>query len=143
MLLRQGKYKYVRTFVKGETEELYDLEADPEELKNLAGESVQADWLATLRKSAITELKRTEAKFAEALPKTKAEFEAQAEGGKKAVKKKAATARSPSSASRFPVEVCFVQPSGARAAHARHLLDRRRRRRRHAHRHACRRVGVD
>jgi arylsulfatase A-like enzyme/beta-lactamase superfamily II metal-dependent hydrolase len=81
VLLRQGKYKYIRTFVKGETEELYDLEADPEELKNLANESVQTDWLATLRKSAIVELKRTDAKFAEALPKTKAEMKASGERG--------------------------------------------------------------
>ncbi|MFA7004349.1 MAG: sulfatase/phosphatase domain-containing protein, partial [Verrucomicrobiia bacterium] len=34
--LRQGRHKYIRTLVKNEIEELYDLEADPEELTNLA-----------------------------------------------------------------------------------------------------------
>lgn len=34
--LRQGRYKYVATFVPDEIEELYDLETDPQELKNLA-----------------------------------------------------------------------------------------------------------
>src|SRR5262249_14846208 len=35
IFLRQGKYKYIRTLVADQIEELYDLEADPQELKNL------------------------------------------------------------------------------------------------------------
>ena len=31
-LLRDGKFKYIRNLVAGETEELYDLDADPEEV---------------------------------------------------------------------------------------------------------------
>ena len=31
-----GRHKYIRTLVKGEVEELYNLETDPEELNNLA-----------------------------------------------------------------------------------------------------------
>ena len=36
VLLRDGRFKYIRTLVSGEMEELYDLDADPEELHNLA-----------------------------------------------------------------------------------------------------------
>ena len=35
-MLRDGRYKYFRTLVRGETEEIYDLDSDPEELNNLA-----------------------------------------------------------------------------------------------------------
>ena len=36
VFLIRGRYKYIRTLVKDEIEELYDLENDPQELKNLA-----------------------------------------------------------------------------------------------------------
>ncbi|MEM9646556.1 MAG: sulfatase/phosphatase domain-containing protein, partial [Planctomycetota bacterium] len=71
-LLRDGKYKYIRTFVAGETEELYDLDADPEELSNLAGNRNQQARLARLRAQLVDELTRTDAKFANALPPTAA-----------------------------------------------------------------------
>jgi arylsulfatase A-like enzyme len=73
-LLRDGKYKYIRNFVEGETEELYDLVADPEELQNLAGRPEQAARLVELRMKALAELKRTDAGFIERLPKTKAQL---------------------------------------------------------------------
>jgi arylsulfatase A-like enzyme len=69
-LLRDGPYKYIRTFVEGEMEELYNLEADPEELNNLASEPGQRKRLRELREMAIGELRRTEAKFVEQLPGT-------------------------------------------------------------------------
>jgi len=72
-LLRSGRYKYIRTFVEGETEELYDLASDPEELKNLAALPEQAERLKSLRRQAVEELRRTDAKFVDDLPKTKAE----------------------------------------------------------------------
>lgn len=72
-LLRDGKYKYVRNLVAGETEELYDLDADPEELTNLASRPDQATRLRELRAKAIAELRRTDAKFVDRLPPTKAE----------------------------------------------------------------------
>jgi arylsulfatase A-like enzyme len=76
--LRQGKLKYVRTLVEGETEELYDLEADPEELVNLAAKSEQRATLEKLRLKTVDELRRTEAGFVEHMPRTKAMGEATA-----------------------------------------------------------------
>ena len=71
-LLRDGKYKYIRTFVAGELEELYDLEADPEELVNLALKSEYASRLGQLRQQAIAELRRTDAGFVDSLPPVRA-----------------------------------------------------------------------
>lgn len=72
-LLRDGKFKYIRNLVAGETEELYDLDADPEELTNLAVRSEHRAALTALRAKTIAELRRTDARFVDALPKTKAE----------------------------------------------------------------------
>ena len=36
VMARQGKYKYIRYMYQDYLDELYDLEADPEELYNLA-----------------------------------------------------------------------------------------------------------
>ena len=72
-LLRDGKFKYIRNLVEGETEELYDLEADPEELTNLAGRAEHRPLLSELRAKTMEELRRTDAGFVDVLPKTKAE----------------------------------------------------------------------
>ena len=72
-LLRDGSFKYVRYFVAGETEEMYDLETDPDELTNLASRPEHAQRLIELRQKTIDELHRTDAKFIDALPKTKTE----------------------------------------------------------------------
>ena len=72
MLLRDGRYKYIRTLVEGETEEIYDLEADPEELTNLAAKAEHRQLLQTLRAKALVELHRTDAGFVKNLPETKA-----------------------------------------------------------------------
>src|SRR5688572_11395320 len=73
-LLRDGRYKYVRNLVGGETEELYDLVADPEELKNVAGQPAHVGLLGELRAKTIAELRRTDAKFVDRMPPTKAEM---------------------------------------------------------------------
>jgi len=67
-MLRDGRYKYIRTFVKDEVEELYDLSDDPDELTNLASAPNQRQRVLRLRGEAIAQLRRTEAPFVDALP---------------------------------------------------------------------------
>lgn len=74
VLLRDGKFKYIRNLVSGETEELYDLDSDPDELTNLVDQPTQAKRLIELRQKTISELRRTDAHFVDSLPKTKAEM---------------------------------------------------------------------
>ena len=68
VMLAQGHYKYVRTLVSGETEELYDISRDPGELVNLAAESTHQARLRTMRRQAVEELRRTDAGFVDDLP---------------------------------------------------------------------------
>ena len=66
--LRQGSYKYIRTLVAGEMEELYDLDKDPEELTNLALDPNYAETLGRFRQALIDELRRTDAGMVDHLP---------------------------------------------------------------------------
>ncbi len=78
VLLRDEKYKYIRTFVENEVEEIYDLDADPEELVNLATMVTMVthrSLLVRLRTTALEELRKTDAKCVDRLPKTRAERE--------------------------------------------------------------------
>jgi arylsulfatase A-like enzyme len=68
VLLRAGRYKYIRTLVPDEIEELYDIESDPEELTNLALETGQRGRLEQLRSATLEELRRVDAKFVDHLP---------------------------------------------------------------------------
>lgn len=70
--IRSGKHKYIRTLAAGEVEEIYDLEADPEELTNLAVLPEHRPLLERLRAATIAELRRTESGFEERLPPTAA-----------------------------------------------------------------------
>jgi arylsulfatase A-like enzyme len=68
VMLRQGRYKYVRPLIAGELEELYDLTSDPEELTNLAQDGAHRQTLEQYRASAIAELRRTRAGFVDRMP---------------------------------------------------------------------------
>lgn len=66
--LRHGHFKYIRTLVADETEEVYDLAADPGELTNLALDPEHREQLLRLREAALAELRRIGAKLVEHLP---------------------------------------------------------------------------
>jgi hypothetical protein len=66
--LRDGKMKYIRTLVKDEIEEMYDLAKDPEELTNLALVAEHRATLERLRNMTIVELRRTNAGFVDNMP---------------------------------------------------------------------------
>lgn len=61
----QGRFKLVHYFDGKSGEELYDLTADPEELKNLIQEPAQQERIAAMRSALKADLVRTEAGFAE------------------------------------------------------------------------------
>jgi arylsulfatase A-like enzyme len=71
VMIVEGRHKYIRILEAGETEELYDLQADPEELTNLAARPEHSGLLRRLRDAAVAELKRTGAKMAGSLPRVK------------------------------------------------------------------------
>ena len=66
--LREGNYKYIRTLVVNEPEELYDLKRDPDELHNLAFDKKYRSLTLRLRAATIAELRRTDAKMVDHLP---------------------------------------------------------------------------
>lgn len=67
--LVEGRYKFIRYLDPSQPEELYDLDADPEELNNLARSAAHQDALGRLRAQWRAELKRTEAPFLNLLSK--------------------------------------------------------------------------
>ena len=69
VMIAEGRYKYVRNFIEGEVEELYDLERDPEELKNLALQPRHAKRLKAYRQKAVEELRRTQGPFLANMPR--------------------------------------------------------------------------
>jgi len=69
--LHQDRYKYIRTLLPNEIEELYDLQADPEELHNVALDPAHNQVLEDCRKKLVAELKRTKAGLVNNLPAPK------------------------------------------------------------------------
>jgi arylsulfatase A-like enzyme len=74
IFLRHGKFKYIRTLEEDQMEELYDLEADPEELVNIALDPQFAKILSAYRQRLIDELKRTKAGMVNNLPRVRSPF---------------------------------------------------------------------
>jgi len=69
--IRKGPWKYVRTLIAGEMEEIYNLRSDPDELRNLALRQEHANLLQELRQEAIMELRLADAHFVDQLPVTR------------------------------------------------------------------------
>jgi arylsulfatase A-like enzyme len=65
--VRHGRYKYIRYLSPDVPEELYDLQADPEELVNLAQQPDRQSLLPPLRQKLIEELRHSEAGFVDRL----------------------------------------------------------------------------
>ena len=68
VMYAEGRYKYVRTLVPGEVEELYDMQADLQEEHNLVQNPRYTPLVKRLRKATMAELKRTDAKLVSSLP---------------------------------------------------------------------------
>lgn len=68
VMLCERQFKYIRNLVPGETEELYNLKEDPEELVNLAHEPKHEALVRRLRTDTIAELTRTDAGMVKNLP---------------------------------------------------------------------------
>jgi arylsulfatase A-like enzyme len=66
--LRTDRYKYIRNLLPGETEELYDMKNDPDEIWNLAIGKDHLTLLRKLRKKTIRELQKTDCAFAQKMP---------------------------------------------------------------------------
>ena len=69
VMLAEGSYKYIRTLIVDEPEELYHLTLDPDELTNLATQPGNQALLEKFREKAVEELERTEAGFVDHLPR--------------------------------------------------------------------------
>ncbi|MEM0924932.1 MAG: hypothetical protein AAGJ83_02745 [Planctomycetota bacterium] len=62
-MIRQGKYNYVRPIYKDNLDELYDLQAEPEELYNLAVRPEFHEVEQKMRALLAGELKERRARF--------------------------------------------------------------------------------
>ncbi len=68
VMLRDGRFKYIRNLTANEMEELYDLDADPEELHNLVRQPEHRDQVLALRAKMLEQLKQQNIPFADVMP---------------------------------------------------------------------------
>lgn len=68
IMMRKGKYKYIRYMRKDCLEELYDLQEDPAELNNLAVDPHYSKMLMDLREQAVEEFRKGDGDFLDFLP---------------------------------------------------------------------------
>lgn len=68
LMMRQGRYKYIRHMQADTIEELYDLQGDPDELTNLAVEPRYQQELADLRQEAAVAVREKDGAFIDHLP---------------------------------------------------------------------------
>jgi arylsulfatase A-like enzyme len=66
--LVKGQWKYIRTLVPDEPEELYDLRNDPDELLNLAVDPDHRDRTLAMRAATVEELEKAGAGMVRTLP---------------------------------------------------------------------------
>ncbi len=71
LMMRDGKYKYIRHMQKDTIEELYDLDKDAQEFNNLAVNPEYNSLLKKLRKKAADEIRKKDGEFVDYLPKPK------------------------------------------------------------------------
>ena len=71
LMMRDGKYKYIRHFKDHVMEELYDLAKDPDELNNLAVNPEYNEKLTELRRKAVEEFRKKDGDFVDHLPEPK------------------------------------------------------------------------
>ena len=71
LFLRYGKYKYIRTLVEDEIEELYDIEEDPRELNNLVLDPAYSRIVVSMRESMVEELEKKNAGLVRNMPAPK------------------------------------------------------------------------
>lgn len=71
LMMRDGKYKYIRHMQKDTIEELYDLDRDAEELNNLAVDPEYAPLREVLREKAKVEIRKKDGEFVDYLPEPK------------------------------------------------------------------------
>jgi arylsulfatase A-like enzyme len=72
LLVMDGRYKYIRSLLENEQEELYDLQNDPDELHNLALQREYSIKVREMRQQMLKELQRTNAGLVDNLPRPRA-----------------------------------------------------------------------